>query len=45
MPLLGEALAALECEVDEIIERYSHGIVVGRLVNVGLSQRLSGLAY
>ncbi|MCK1621680.1 flavin reductase family protein [Bradyrhizobium sp. 160] len=45
VPLLGEALAALECEVDEIIERYSHGIVVGRLVDVGLSQRLSGLAY
>lgn len=25
VPLLSEALAALECEVDEIIERYSHG--------------------
>ncbi|MCK1727851.1 flavin reductase family protein [Bradyrhizobium sp. 142] len=45
VPLLGGALTALECEVDEIIERYSHGIVVGRLVNIELSQRLSGLVY
>ncbi|MET4483745.1 flavin reductase family protein [Bradyrhizobium sp. F1.13.3] len=45
VPLLGGALAAVECEVDEIIERYSHGMIVGRLIAVELSRRLSGLVY
>ena len=45
MPLLGKSLATLECQVEEIIERHSHGIVVGSLVGFGLSHRLSGLVY
>jgi flavin reductase (DIM6/NTAB) family NADH-FMN oxidoreductase RutF len=45
IPLLGKSLAAAECEVEEIIERYSHGIIVGRLLNVKLSDQLSGLIY
>ena len=45
MPLLGQALAAVECEVDEIIERFSHGIVIGRLLSITLSDRLSSLVY
>jgi flavin reductase (DIM6/NTAB) family NADH-FMN oxidoreductase RutF len=45
VPLLGHALATVECEVDEIIKRYSHGIIVARLVAIELSERLSGLVY
>jgi hypothetical protein len=35
----------MECQVEEIIERYSHGIVVGSLRSFDLSHRLSGLVY
>jgi flavin reductase (DIM6/NTAB) family NADH-FMN oxidoreductase RutF len=45
VPLLGKSLAAVECQVEEIIERHSHGIIVGRLLSIELSHRLSGLVY
>jgi flavin reductase (DIM6/NTAB) family NADH-FMN oxidoreductase RutF len=45
VPLLGGSLAAAECQVEEIIERHSHGIIVGRLLSMELSHRLSGLVY
>ncbi len=45
VPLLSHSLATIECEVEEIIERHSHGIVVGSLLSFELSPRLSGLAY
>jgi len=45
VPLLANSLAAIECQVEEIIERHSHGIIVGRLLNMELSHRLSGLVY
>jgi flavin reductase (DIM6/NTAB) family NADH-FMN oxidoreductase RutF len=45
VPLLGQSLATIECQVEEIIERHSHGIVVGRLLSFDLSHRLSGLVY
>ncbi|MGX9425850.1 MULTISPECIES: flavin reductase family protein [Bradyrhizobium] len=45
VPLLGKALATVECQAEEIIERYSHGIIVGRLLSMELSHRLSGLIY
>jgi flavin reductase (DIM6/NTAB) family NADH-FMN oxidoreductase RutF len=45
VPLLGGSLAAVECQVEEIIERHSHGIIVGRLLSMELSHRLSGLVY
>lgn len=45
VPLLGGTLAAVECQVEEIIERHSHGIIVGRLLSMDLSHRLSGLVY
>jgi flavin reductase (DIM6/NTAB) family NADH-FMN oxidoreductase RutF len=45
VPLLGNALATVECWVEEIIERHSHGIVVGSLLSFDLSHRLSGLVY
>jgi len=31
-PLLADALAAVECEVEEILERHTHGIVIGRVL-------------
>lgn len=33
-PVLLGALAAVDCEVEEIIERHSHGIIIGRVVSV-----------
>ncbi|MCP1845573.1 flavin reductase (DIM6/NTAB) family NADH-FMN oxidoreductase RutF [Bradyrhizobium sp. USDA 4524] len=45
VPLLGNALASMECQVEEIIERYSHGIIIGSLLSFDLSPRLSGLVY
>jgi flavin reductase (DIM6/NTAB) family NADH-FMN oxidoreductase RutF len=45
VPLLGNSLATVECQVEEIIERYSHGIIVGSLVSFDLSRELSGLVY
>ena len=45
VPLLGNSLATVECRVEEIIERYSHGIIVGSLLSFELSSQLSGLVY
>ncbi|MCP3382048.1 MULTISPECIES: flavin reductase family protein [unclassified Bradyrhizobium] len=45
VPLLGHSLATVECQVEEIIERYSHGIIVGSLLSFDLSRELSGLVY
>ena len=39
VPLLVGALAAVDCEVEEIIERHSHGIVIGRVSSVRNSTR------
>jgi len=44
-PLLVGALAAIDCEVEEIIERHSHGIVIGRVREVLLAPADSALAY
>jgi flavin reductase (DIM6/NTAB) family NADH-FMN oxidoreductase RutF len=44
-PLLVGALAAIDCEVEEIIERHSHGIVIGRVREVQLAPAGSALAY
>jgi flavin reductase (DIM6/NTAB) family NADH-FMN oxidoreductase RutF len=44
-PLLVGALAAIDCEVEEIIERHSHGIVIGRVREVLLAPTGSALAY
>jgi flavin reductase (DIM6/NTAB) family NADH-FMN oxidoreductase RutF len=45
VPLLTKSLATVECQAEEIIERYSHGIIIGRLLSMELSHRLSGLVY
>jgi flavin reductase (DIM6/NTAB) family NADH-FMN oxidoreductase RutF len=45
VPLLVAGLAALDCRVEEIMERYTHAIVVGRVVEVRRSFRSAALAY
>lgn len=45
VPLLGKSLVTIECQVEEIIERYSHGIIVGSLLTFDLTSPLSGLVY
>jgi flavin reductase (DIM6/NTAB) family NADH-FMN oxidoreductase RutF len=43
--LLAGALAAIECEAEDIIERHSHAIVIGRVLHVQLSPGHGALAY
>lgn len=45
VPLLAGALAAIECEVEDIVERHSHAIVIGRVLDMQLSPRRAALAY
>jgi flavin reductase (DIM6/NTAB) family NADH-FMN oxidoreductase RutF len=45
VPLLADALAAIDCEVEHIVERHSHAIVIGRPIDMQLSQRTAVLAY
>ena len=45
VPILVDAAAALDCEVEEMIERHSHAIVIGRVRQAFTSQDLGGLAY
>lgn len=44
-PLLVDALAALDCEVEEIVEHHSHGIVIGRVREIRRAARNAALAY
>jgi flavin reductase (DIM6/NTAB) family NADH-FMN oxidoreductase RutF len=45
VPLLADALAAIDCEVEDVIERHSHAIVIGRVLDVAVSTRTAALAY
>jgi flavin reductase (DIM6/NTAB) family NADH-FMN oxidoreductase RutF len=45
VPLLDGALAAIDCEVEDIVERHSHAIVIGRVLDVAVSGRTAALAY
>ena len=45
VPLLVGALAAIDCNVDDIVERHSHAIVIGRVLNLQQSARKAALAY
>jgi flavin reductase (DIM6/NTAB) family NADH-FMN oxidoreductase RutF len=45
VPLLVDALAAIDCEAEEIIERHSHAIVIGRVLGTRVSRNTSALAY
>lgn len=44
-PLLTVALAALDCEVEDIIERHSHAIIIGRVRDVRLGGNNAALVY
>jgi flavin reductase (DIM6/NTAB) family NADH-FMN oxidoreductase RutF len=45
VPLLVGALAAIDCEAEDIIERHSHAVVIGRVLDLRLSSRTAALAY
>ena len=45
VPLLVGALAAVDCEVEDIVERHSHAIVIGRVLDMQVSTRTAALAY
>jgi flavin reductase (DIM6/NTAB) family NADH-FMN oxidoreductase RutF len=45
VPLLAGALAAIDCEVEETIERHSHAIITGLVLDVVVSSRKAALAY
>src|SRR3981081_4165667 len=44
VPLLVGALAAIDCEVEDVVERHSHAIVIGRVLDVAVSARTAALA-
>lgn len=45
-PLLSEALAVLDCEVDKAVERHSHVLLIGNVRDLRISlHKNSGLAY
>jgi flavin reductase (DIM6/NTAB) family NADH-FMN oxidoreductase RutF len=45
VPLLVDALAAIDCEVEDIVERHSHAIIIGRVLDLAVSARTAALAY
>ncbi len=45
VPLLVDALAAVDCEVEDIVERHSHASVIGRVLDLQASTRTAALAY
>ena len=45
VPLLTDALAVIDCEVEDMVERQSHAIVIGHVLDVAVSTRTAALAY
>ncbi|MGM4990584.1 NADH-FMN oxidoreductase RutF, flavin reductase (DIM6/NTAB) family [Bradyrhizobium sp. NFR13] len=45
VPLLAGSLAAIDCDVEEVIERHSHAIVIGRVRDVITSVPHTALTY
>jgi flavin reductase (DIM6/NTAB) family NADH-FMN oxidoreductase RutF len=45
VPLLKGALAAIDCEVEDVVERHSHALVIGRVLDLELSEPAAALAY
>src|SRR5580698_557792 len=45
VPLLHGALAAIDCAVEDILERHSHAIVIGRVLDITNSGHTAALAY
>jgi flavin reductase (DIM6/NTAB) family NADH-FMN oxidoreductase RutF len=44
-PLLWDALAAFECEVEDIVERHTHAIVIGRVKHAAAGSDGGALVY
>lgn len=44
-PVLADALAAFDCEIEEAIERHSHFIVIGRVVASRITETAEPLLY
>lgn len=44
-PVLADALAAFDCEIEEAIERHSHVIVIGRVVASRITETAEPLLY
>ncbi len=44
-PVLSGALASIECELEELIERHTHAILIGRAVHTATLPRKSSLTY
>jgi flavin reductase (DIM6/NTAB) family NADH-FMN oxidoreductase RutF len=44
-PILSDALAAIDCEIEEVLERHSHAIVIGRVLAVHLGEATEALTY
>lgn len=45
VPLLADALAAFDCEVEHVVERHSHAIVIGRVLDLQVSPGKAALTY
>ncbi len=45
VPLLVGALAAFDCEVEHVVERHSHAIVIGRVLDLRVSPGRPALTY
>ena len=45
VPLLAGALAAFDCEVEHVLERHSHAIVIGRVLDLRVSSGRGALTY
>ena len=45
VPLLHGALAAIDCAVEDIVERHSHAVLIGRALDITSSARTAALAY
>jgi flavin reductase (DIM6/NTAB) family NADH-FMN oxidoreductase RutF len=45
VPLLVGALSAIDCEAEDIIERHSHAVVIGRVLDIQTAGRTAALAY
>ncbi|MDO9712669.1 flavin reductase family protein [Paracraurococcus lichenis] len=44
-PILADAMVAVDCEVEELIERHTHGIVIGRVRAVSTVREEQALVY
>ena len=44
-PVLADALASLDCSLDEVVERHSHGILIGRVKALRVDPEAGALLY